>query len=211
MESIATGSPLIRIMVKSIAGIAWGPVHASVYTSEVNSPALKQSGHLLKENRDSLQYWGPLRYTGEDRQRERRKKGRGFSVIEKGYAGFLTQSFNSSISQGASKATDLNLIHRRDSATKLFRCCHISPPLRSDCSIPPLSLDPSISPRNGLSCRAAVMCLLTAVPFGRRETQVEGRSELISLKHGFRLPVQHITVPTHELWHCPEDNWMKQT
>lgn len=55
MVSIATGSPLIRIMAKSIAGIAWGPVHASVYTSEVNSPALKQCGHLLKENQDSLQ------------------------------------------------------------------------------------------------------------------------------------------------------------
>lgn len=33
----ATGSPLIRIMAKSIAGTARGPVHAPLYKSEANS------------------------------------------------------------------------------------------------------------------------------------------------------------------------------
>ncbi len=64
MVSIATGSPLIRIMVKSIAGVAWGPVHASVYTSEVNSlhwnsPAIylkKIETHCNREDcRDKLE------------------------------------------------------------------------------------------------------------------------------------------------------------
>lgn len=123
-------------------------------------------------------------------------------MIEKCYAGFLTQSFNPSSFQGAPKdqqATDLNLVHWQDPATKLSCFCHISPPLHFDCSIPPLSLDAFISPRIGLSCRATVMCLLIALPVGRRVRQGMGRSELISLRHCFRLPVHHITVPTHAL------------
>lgn len=37
MVLTATASPLIRIMVKSIAGTAQGPVHAPGYKSEANS------------------------------------------------------------------------------------------------------------------------------------------------------------------------------
>lgn len=40
---ITTGSPLIRIMVKSIPGTARGSVHASMYKSEANSHVLLQS------------------------------------------------------------------------------------------------------------------------------------------------------------------------
>lgn len=37
MVLTATGSPLITIMAKSIAGTARGPVHAPLYKSEANS------------------------------------------------------------------------------------------------------------------------------------------------------------------------------
>lgn len=71
MASIATGSPLIRIMVKSIAGVALGGWRPGVGEREggflfmlqcarleSTPPAPKHSSHLLKENRDSPQKSG---------------------------------------------------------------------------------------------------------------------------------------------------------
>lgn len=215
MVSIATGSPLIRIMVKSIAGVAWGPVHASVYTSEVNSlhwnsPAIylkKIETHCNREDcRDKL----------EETDRDEGGKhwdrwGRG-RVIQRGDSLWLKTAPQVLLLKASTRAAedqqarDLNPIHKRDPAAELSCCCHISLPLCSDSSVPPLSLDPSVSLGNELSSRAAVVCLLREFPAGRRERWGESTSKLISWKHGFRLPFQHITVTAYELWHCPEDS-----
>lgn len=199
MVSIATGSPLIRIMVKSIAGMACGPVHASVYTSEVNSPVLKQSSHLLRENRDLLQIKEESNETGEG------EEGLLNEQIQCDWKGVFFQSFClPGCSQSSTSHWPQPDPQARSSHRPVLLLSHLVPSvLWLLCSS---SLDPSISLRNQLGCRVAVMCLHTLFPVVRRKRQGESKCKLMSLKHGFRLHVQHKTVTAHELWHCPEDH-----
>lgn len=202
MVLIATGSPLIRIMVKSIAGIAWGPVHASVYTSEVKSPVLTQSSHLLKENRDSLQ-WEDCGAKPEGTDWDKGGKhwdgwriGR-FSVIKRLFFKFLEKAPIYQASRAQLWLNNLPTLNRSRSSKS-------SDPtvLRSSRFIPsaPLPLDPFISPRNHLGLQGSGgVSTLPVSPVGRRERQSESKCKFTCLIRGFRLNAQHKTVTVREL------------
>lgn len=74
---IETGSPLIRIMVKSIPGTAQGSVHASVYKSEANS-------NVLQRSRQNIETGCSKEDRGDQMEEPNRNKGGKADDAEKG-------------------------------------------------------------------------------------------------------------------------------
>lgn len=160
---IAKGSPLIRIMVKSMAGIAWVTWPCfSVYVSR--NIILKHSNHLLEENWDSLAVERTCVDKGESTTTGDQGETRVALLWKKTTLLDFSQKF--SIHQASQRQRRFSkVMTSTDPSTRPPYWCHITLALLS---VSPACLDPSISAQQWLELQDGVTAahLLTVLQVG---------------------------------------------